>query len=361
MAIPKLANASGRHGGTMSLRSRHPHPAARRSLRRWQPQRLGPQRSAGADYGAGRLGAVGRDRDQVGASAARRRAARPARLSALLMVKALLLREWLVRAVGRAVGSGALGPLSHSAGLVKLRRARSGRGRAGPLDGQPLPPWAAGAARVGPAAVRRAQRSVGGAGAGAQAGHAAGRHAGRGAGPPAPAQMRARARAASATGTPAGRARAGARTSAIRAISAWTRVRAWSAGPSCTRPTSNETEVADGLIVGDEQAVYADRADEDNARRRRLRAAGVKDRIKHRRHKYLPQLPHWQRRRNELIERRRAACVERVFGTLKQHYGTAACAISDSNATRSNCSSSASPTTSDAPIAAQPRARLKRR
>ena len=82
----------------------------------------------------------------------------------------------------------------------------------------------------------------------------------------------------------------------------------------------NETEVADGLIVGDEQAVYADRAYEDNARRRRLRAAGVKDRIKHRRHKYLPQLPHWQRRRNELIERRRAA-VERVFGTLKQHYG----------------------------------------
>ncbi len=47
----------------------------------------------------------------------------------------------------------------------------------------------------------------------------------------------------------------------------------------------NETEVADGLIVGDEQAVYADRAYEDKARRRRLRAAGVKDRIKHRRHK----------------------------------------------------------------------------
>ena len=82
----------------------------------------------------------------------------------------------------------------------------------------------------------------------------------------------------------------------------------------------NETEVADGLIVGDEQAVYADRAYEDKARRQRLRAAGVKDRIKHRRHKYLPQLPHWQRRRNELIERRRAA-EERVFGTLKQHYG----------------------------------------
>ena len=82
----------------------------------------------------------------------------------------------------------------------------------------------------------------------------------------------------------------------------------------------NESAVADELIVGDERAVYADRAYESKARRRRLRAAGVKDRIKHRRHKHLPRLPRWRRRRNQLIERRRAA-VERVFGTLKQHYG----------------------------------------
>ena len=82
----------------------------------------------------------------------------------------------------------------------------------------------------------------------------------------------------------------------------------------------NESEVADGLIVGDEPAIYADRAYESGARRRRLRAAGVKDRIAHRRHKHLARLPHWQQRRNQLIERRRAA-VERVFGTLKQHYG----------------------------------------
>ena len=82
----------------------------------------------------------------------------------------------------------------------------------------------------------------------------------------------------------------------------------------------NESEVADRLIVGDERAVYADRAYESGARRARLRAAGVKDRITHRRHKHLARLPHWQQRRNQLIERRRAA-VERVFGTLKQHYG----------------------------------------
>ena len=82
----------------------------------------------------------------------------------------------------------------------------------------------------------------------------------------------------------------------------------------------NESAVADRLIVGDERAVYADRAYESQARRRRLRAAGVKDRIKHRRHKHLPRLSHWQQRRNALIEPRRSA-VERVFATLKQHYG----------------------------------------
>ena len=82
----------------------------------------------------------------------------------------------------------------------------------------------------------------------------------------------------------------------------------------------NESQVADALIVGDERAVYADRAYEHQDRRRRLRAAGVKDRIAHRRHKHLARLPHWQQRRNRLIERRRSA-VERVFATLKQHYG----------------------------------------
>ena len=82
----------------------------------------------------------------------------------------------------------------------------------------------------------------------------------------------------------------------------------------------NETAVADALIVGDERAVYADRAYEDRSRRERLRAAGVKDRITHRRNKHLARLPHWQQRRNAGIERRRSA-VERVFATLKQHYG----------------------------------------
>lgn len=81
-----------------------------------------------------------------------------------------------------------------------------------------------------------------------------------------------------------------------------------------------ESEVADDLICGDEQAVYADKAYEHKQRRKRLKAAGIKDRIMHRSHKNQMGLPHWQQRRNHLIAPIRAA-VERVFGTLKRCYG----------------------------------------
>lgn len=81
-----------------------------------------------------------------------------------------------------------------------------------------------------------------------------------------------------------------------------------------------ESEVADALIIGDERAVYGDKAYEHKERRRRLRAAGIKDRIMHRSHKNQSGLPHWQQRRNTLIAPVRAA-VERVFGTLKRGYG----------------------------------------
>lgn len=80
-----------------------------------------------------------------------------------------------------------------------------------------------------------------------------------------------------------------------------------------------ESLVADDLICGDERAVYADKAYEKRERRERLRAAGVKDRIKHRANRYHPLTP-WQQRRNELIEPRRRQ-VERIFGTLKRSYG----------------------------------------
>lgn len=81
-----------------------------------------------------------------------------------------------------------------------------------------------------------------------------------------------------------------------------------------------ESLVADALICGDERAVYADKAYESKQRRQRLRARGVKDRIKHRADKWHPRLPHWQAERNRLIEPRRRP-VERVFGTLKRSYG----------------------------------------
>jgi IS5 family transposase len=78
--------------------------------------------------------------------------------------------------------------------------------------------------------------------------------------------------------------------------------------------------MAETLICGDERAVYADRAYEKKERRRRLKTAGIKDRIMHRRHKHMPVLPPWQAARNRLISSIRAA-VERVFGTLKRTYG----------------------------------------
>ena len=82
----------------------------------------------------------------------------------------------------------------------------------------------------------------------------------------------------------------------------------------------NETEVAEELLGGDEAAVYADKAYDTKARRERLRARGVQDRIMHRPNKHHPELPHWQKRRNALLSRVRAP-VEQVFGTLKRGYG----------------------------------------
>lgn len=81
-----------------------------------------------------------------------------------------------------------------------------------------------------------------------------------------------------------------------------------------------DIEVALDLVSGDERAVYADRGYESKALRARLRGRGIKDRIMHRRHKYLPRLPHWLGRRNALIARRRAP-VEAVFSAMKRLYG----------------------------------------
>jgi IS5 family transposase len=81
-----------------------------------------------------------------------------------------------------------------------------------------------------------------------------------------------------------------------------------------------ESEVADALIMGDERAVYGDRAYEQKARRRRLKALGIKDRIMHRRTKHQRALPAWQQRRNRLIAPIRST-VEHLFGVMKRCYG----------------------------------------
>jgi transposase, IS5 family len=82
----------------------------------------------------------------------------------------------------------------------------------------------------------------------------------------------------------------------------------------------NETVVADGLIQGDEGAIYADAAYDTHARRAALAARAIKDRIMHRPNKHHPVLPPSQRRRNRFISRIRAR-VETIFAILKRHYG----------------------------------------
>lgn len=90
-------------------------------------------------------------------------------------------------------------------------------------------------------------------------------------------------------------------------------------GYKLTGAKTYESEVADGLVQGDERAVYADKAYEKRARREALRARGIKDRIQHRRVRGQKQLPHWQAVRNKLIARVRQA-IERTFSQLKGRY-----------------------------------------
>ena len=89
-----------------------------------------------------------------------------------------------------------------------------------------------------------------------------------------------------------------------------------------TPARTQDNEMAEALVSGDEAAVYADRIYESKSRRTALKARGIKDRIMHRRHKYMPVLPRWMQVRNRLISRRRAP-VESVFSAMKRLYGKA--------------------------------------
>jgi IS5 family transposase len=81
-----------------------------------------------------------------------------------------------------------------------------------------------------------------------------------------------------------------------------------------------DTTPADGLIRGDEAAVWADAAYHTHAREAALKARGVKARLARRPNKHHPKLPPRLALYNRLIARRRAA-VETTFATWKQRMG----------------------------------------
>lgn len=76
---------------------------------------------------------------------------------------------------------------------------------------------------------------------------------------------------------------------------------------------------ADGLVQGDEQAVYADKAYDSEARRTGLRKRGIEPRIMYQARRNRPLKP-WQTAFNKAVAPIRAG-VERLFATMKRTYG----------------------------------------
>jgi transposase, IS5 family len=87
-----------------------------------------------------------------------------------------------------------------------------------------------------------------------------------------------------------------------------------------TDASITDTEPADRLFCGDEEAVYGDQAYYTHARHARLTEAGIKDRLMRRPNKHHPELPPRQKLRNKLIAKIRSA-VERPYAVFKEHYG----------------------------------------
>lgn len=88
---------------------------------------------------------------------------------------------------------------------------------------------------------------------------------------------------------------------------------------ACVTP-ANIADVDQGhhLVIGDEQAVYADKGYVGPRLRERLAAAGIRNRVQHKAQKNRPLTPR-QRWRNTLIGRIRGR-IEGVFGALKRSY-----------------------------------------
>jgi IS5 family transposase len=85
-----------------------------------------------------------------------------------------------------------------------------------------------------------------------------------------------------------------------------------------TTANTNDTMVADALIIGDEQAVYADKAYDKRARRKALQERGIFAGLMHRPNPGYP-LTLKQTAFNKRMTKLRAP-VEHVFGILKNHY-----------------------------------------
>ena len=80
----------------------------------------------------------------------------------------------------------------------------------------------------------------------------------------------------------------------------------------------NDTTPADALVMGDEQAVYADKAYDKRARRKALEDRGIFAGLMHRPNQYHP-LTSRQIAFNKRMTKLRAP-VQHVFGILKNHY-----------------------------------------
>ena len=81
----------------------------------------------------------------------------------------------------------------------------------------------------------------------------------------------------------------------------------------------HDSVMGDGLVQGDEDAVYADKAYDDAARRKRLRKQGIEPRIMYQARRNRPLRP-WQVAFNKAVAPIWAG-VERLFATMKRAYG----------------------------------------
>jgi IS5 family transposase len=81
-----------------------------------------------------------------------------------------------------------------------------------------------------------------------------------------------------------------------------------------TTASFHDSQAGDALIRGDEDAVYADKAYDDDERRARLKAAGIKARSLYKARRNQP-LRSWQKAFNKAVSAIRAP-VERVFAAM---------------------------------------------